>query len=162
MSRWWSRSRRNQRERAHAARESRWPCLGANRRRWRRYAWWWYAVRCFCRRARVCARREDGAFGHPCPVRLLLIAELEQQRLLRVGRGDQLPLPHRPCHGPRSQYTYQDQWLRLQSNATMFLPLQELRNLSLRNLAIQGCAPGAGNSFKLLIVCTPKKTLFVR
>jgi hypothetical protein len=47
-------------------------------------------------------------------------------------------------------------------NATMFLPLQELRNLSLRNLAIQGCAPGAGNSFKLLIVCTPKKTLFVR
>jgi hypothetical protein len=32
-------------------------------------------------------------------------------------------------------------------NATIFLPLQELRNLSLRNLGIQGCVPGAGNSF---------------
>jgi hypothetical protein len=31
-------------------------------------------------------------------------------------------------------------------NATIFLPLQELRNLSLRNLGIQGCVPGAGNS----------------
>jgi len=29
-------------------------------------------------------------------------------------------------------------------NASMFLPLQELQSLSLRNLGIRGCIPGAG------------------
>uniref|UniRef100_A0A453QX55 Leucine-rich repeat-containing N-terminal plant-type domain-containing protein n=1 Tax=Aegilops tauschii subsp. strangulata TaxID=200361 RepID=A0A453QX55_AEGTS len=31
-------------------------------------------------------------------------------------------------------------------NTTMFLPLQELQDLSLSGLKIQGCTPGAGNS----------------
>lgn len=34
-------------------------------------------------------------------------------------------------------------------NTTMFLPLQELRELSLSNLKLQGCTPGAGNLFRL-------------
>lgn len=33
-------------------------------------------------------------------------------------------------------------------NATVFLPLHELRNLSLSHLSIKGCLPGAGNSFR--------------
>ncbi|RCV20389.1 hypothetical protein SETIT_4G052400v2 [Setaria italica] len=35
-------------------------------------------------------------------------------------------------------------FLQLQLNTTMFLPFQELQNLSLSNLDIQGCVPGAG------------------
>lgn len=34
-------------------------------------------------------------------------------------------------------------------NTTMFLPLQELRELSLSNLKLHGCTPGAGNLFRL-------------
>lgn len=34
-----------------------------------------------------------------------------------------------------------------QLNTTLFLPFQELQNLSLSNLDVEGCVPGAGISF---------------